>query len=194
MALLAIKVKAFLVGLFLIGAFFYWFKWKGVSTCPEPFFGSHDFTPYHSSPGDISYSDPTIHTHSYDFSGAGYPGASYAGAGYSDAVTYSKPPPGAEVVSTDTTAAHYKRRRRVGNTARQKRSIPNTNQSKQPNTALNVDFTNLIFMFLNVNTNECRKRFVCEVDYLARSDMFIQFGYKIIGYVSCLFFRDFSIN
>lgn len=43
------------------------------------------------------------------------------------------------------------------------------------------DFTELIFTVLGVNTPQCRKRFTCEVDFMARRDPLIQIGFRFLG-------------
>lgn len=46
---------------------------------------------------------------------------------------------------------------------------------------MGIDFTELVFAFLSVESQECRKRFTCEVDFMARRDPFVQIGFRVMG-------------
>ncbi|XP_053674404.1 uncharacterized protein LOC128724707 [Anopheles nili] len=41
--------------------------------------------------------------------------------------------------------------------------------------------TDLAFSFLGVHTTDCRKRFVCEVDFRAKSDFLLKLGTRMLG-------------
>lgn len=140
----------------------------------------HGITAYaHTSP-DIYSSYP----------GLAYPGHS-SGIVYSNPHTgsdalYSQPPPGADVYSppgySATTAdvpdevlagSHYKRKGRSVDDDQPRQSSSSTSTQ--------IDFAEIMFTFLNVNTMDCKRRFVCEVDFLSKRDPWIRMGYNMLG-------------
>lgn len=132
---------------------------------------SNPYESYPSYHGDISsyHGDLSSYHHGSDIVGSDpYPTDAAAIAG-------SDIPPSAG-------GAPYRR------TGRQKREaseeVPVTAQDQQVMGIMNptgYDFSELIFTVLGVNTNQCRQRFTCEVDFMARRDPLIQIGFRFLG-------------
>lgn len=191
---ITIKIKIILLLLFVAGSIFYGFKiWQGTALgCPEPIIQeshSDHILPYSSYAGDHSsiissypggpptgsglsglsglsgYSGPSYP--SYPDSGH-YTGYSNTPSSYSSASaavpsdsTYSNPPPSASDSSGQNSAGYpYSNRR----TSKQKRSAPEETNAIDSNDAA-VNFTELIFQFLGVDSLDCKKRFVCELEF-----------------------------
>uniref|UniRef100_A0A182ILD7 Uncharacterized protein n=1 Tax=Anopheles atroparvus TaxID=41427 RepID=A0A182ILD7_ANOAO len=65
---------------------------------------------------------------------------------------------------------------------RRRRSVQDAVQPGAESDLLLTDMiTDLAFSFLGVHTNDCRKRFVCEVDMRARSDFLLKLGTRMLG-------------
>ncbi|XP_063698184.1 uncharacterized protein LOC134829118 [Culicoides brevitarsis] len=161
-AVIAIKFKIIVVGMFILGAIFYGFRiWAGKGIgCPEPSIVKEPFYPH----GITAYAHTSPEIYSYPYSGH-----------YS-----SYPTAGAEVISTADVPAeviasgsHYKRKG--------KRSVDDEATGRQGTSTNGIDVAEIIFTFLNVREMECKRRFVCEVDFLSRRDPFIRMGYNMFG-------------
>lgn len=190
---ITIKIKIILLLLFVAGSIFYGFKiWQGTALgCPEPIIQeshSDHILPYSSYAGDhssiISSYPGGPPTGSGSLSGlSGYSGPSYSSypdlghySGYSNTPssyssasaavpsdsTYSNPPPSASDSSGQNSAGYpYSNRR----TSKQKRSAEAEETNAIDSNDAAVNFTELIFQFLGVDTIDCKKRFVCELEF-----------------------------
>lgn len=167
--------------------------------CPEPIiqevfqkhhdFGGSGILPYHGLSSSDSYpgfSGPPPDAFGGSFGGVFGPGAGSDFSGvYSNSPApvnpvYSGPsylPPGDSSYSSaapsgppssDPSSGYpgYTNRRRVASTGR---------QISEESTAI---FGDLIFRFLGVNTDQCRRRFVCELEF---RNPFMKFAAKYIG-------------
>lgn len=166
----AIKIKIFVVTLVIGFAIFYGIKSFAASklwSAPCPDIGPlYHETPYANIPIEHSGYD---HGHSSDIVYSSYPGppqesyhspSSYGTSGYSsDSISpgYSHDSISpdlshdahSEVISADE---HYRR------VSKQKRSV--TDEHKE--------WVEIGFLFLGVRSNDCRKRFICEMDFKTR--------------------------
>jgi hypothetical protein len=164
--------------------------------CPEPIIQEikhdiHDYLPYHAH---HDFTSPDVYS-GYPGISSSYPGisSSYSGAsGYSgyDSGAYSNTPPPStgpsnygvpfSAASSSATAsggsdtsgasnAYLPPNRRAGVKGRTKRAIDNESSQMA---------TDLMFRFLGVNTSECRRRFVCELEF--RNPM-VEYAMKYIG-------------
>ena len=106
---------------------------------------------YSNYPDSSSYSGYSNTPSSYASASAAVPSES----------TYSAPPPSAQDSSGQNSAGYPYGNRR---TSKQKRSAPEDTATTDSNDAAN-NFTELIFQFLGVDTLDCRKRFVCELEF-----------------------------
>uniref|UniRef100_A0A336MIJ9 CSON015282 protein n=1 Tax=Culicoides sonorensis TaxID=179676 RepID=A0A336MIJ9_CULSO len=175
-ALVAIKFKIIVIGIFVFGAIFYGIRiWAGKGIgCPEPSIVKEPFYPH----GITAYSP---HTSSDIYS-------SYPGISSSSGVYLSHPPSGADVypstgyssypgaVSGDVPAevlaeSHYKRKGR---------SLDGEDNEARA-TSNGIDVAEIMFGFLNVRTLDCKRRFVCEVDFISKRDPWIRMGYNLMG-------------
>lgn len=206
-AVIAIKFKIIVIGIFIFGAIFYGVRiWAGKGIgCPEPSIVKEPFYPwvllwvsesllnifnYYSHRHGITayaHTSPDIYS---SYPGLAYPGHS-SGIVYSNPHTgsdslYSQPPPGADVYSpigySASTAdvpdevlagSHYKRKGRSVDDDQPRQSSSSTSTQ--------IDFAEIMFTFLNVNTMDCKRRFVCEVDFLSKRDPWIRMGYNMLG-------------
>ena len=184
---MTIKIKVLLLLLFLGGGIFYGLKtWQGTALgCPEPLIqeivkNHHHGTilPYHghSDHDDISsYPGVSSYGSGFDLSGVysntpgpgSYSGPSYlppSGGSSAPAYTggsdsYASAPPSA----SDNSGPYSRRKSSTGR------------QISEESTAI---FGDLIFRFLGVNTDQCRRRFVCELQF---RNPFLEYAVKYIG-------------
>lgn len=170
------------------GGIFYGLKiWQGTALgCPEPLIqeivkNHHHETvlPYHgheevlsSYPGYSSYGSGFDLSNVYSNTPTSYSGPSYlppsgGAAGHSD--SYASAPPSA----SDASGAY----RRKSSTGRQLDDEPSSTgrQISDESTAI---FGDLIFRFLGVNTDQCRRRFVCELQF---RNPFLEYAVKYMG-------------
>lgn len=189
---ITVKIKIILLFLFLGGGIFYGLKiWQGTALgCPEPIIQEikhHDgILPYSGYSGsDISsYPGPPP-----DAFGSGSFGGVYSMTPGGGSPSYSGPsylpptnpgnaylPPGGDSFSSPTDATdptsppsgniQYTNRRRYSSTGRQ---ISDESVSI---------FGDLVFRFLGVSSDQCRRRFVCELEY---RNPFMQYAVRYFG-------------
>lgn len=204
-----IKIKIILLLLFIGGGIFYGLKiWQGTALgCPEPIIqeivkNHHDggILPYSAHlpiDGISSYPGPppnldmfsnfdfsqvysnTPAAPSPTYSGPSYlppnspmqPGNSYLPPDNSYAPpsdSYGSPPPSASDTSGQPSPGYPYNNRRQSSTGRQ---ISDESVSI---------FGDLVFRFLGVNTDQCRKRFVCELEF---RNPFMRYAVKYMGQV-----------
>lgn len=87
-------------------------------------------------------------------------------------------PPGYSATTADVpdevlAGSHYKRKGRSVDEDQPRQSSLSTSTQ--------IDFAEIMFTFLNVNTMDCKRRFVCEVDFLSKRDPWIRMGYNMLG-------------
>ncbi|KAG5681781.1 hypothetical protein PVAND_011189 [Polypedilum vanderplanki] len=184
-----------LLFLFLGGGIFYGLKvWQGTALgCPEPIIQEvkhHDgIIPYHSHFSDISYSAPPPDAFGGYNGFSGYSGADIGGiysntpaspsfngpTGFSNgaAATGSGASvgtidAGSVVGPSNTYLPPSSRRRRVSGNAR----------SDSSSESISSMFTDLMFRFLGVNTDSCKRRFVCELEF---RNPFVGYAMNYIG-------------
>jgi hypothetical protein len=188
-----VKIKILLLLLFMGGGIFYGLKiWQGTALgCPEPLIqeivkNHHHETvlPYHghTSHDDISsYPGYSSYGSGFDLSGvysnspgpASYSGPSYLPPSGGSSVTapsdsYGSPPPSA----VDASGAY----RRKSSTGRQ--MSDESSSSRQISDESTAIFGDLIFRFLGVITDQCRRRFVCELQF---RNPFLGYAVKYMG-------------
>lgn len=196
-----VKIKIILLLLFIGGGIFYGLKiWQGTALgCPEPIiqevvknhhddglgilpyhghYGLPDITSYPGSPGDSfgggydSYGGVYSNTPGAPapaFAGPTYlpPTNAYAppsGAGDS----YASAPPSASDASGQTSGGYpYSNRRQTS-----------SGTGRQISEESVTIFGDLMFRFLGVNTDQCRKRFVCELEF---RNPVMNYAFRYIG-------------
>jgi hypothetical protein len=186
--LITVKIKIILLVLFIGGGIFYGLKvWQGSALgCPEPIISEikhhdiHDILPYHAqlSP-DISYSAPPPDAYSGAYSGfsSGYDTSNI----YSNTpATFSggQPPSGPSGISLagsdasssgGPTNTYLPPNRRNAYTGRSARATTDT-----PSAML----SDLMFRFLGVRSESCKRRFICELDF---RNPFMSYALNYIG-------------
>lgn len=200
-----VKIKIILLLLFIGGGIFYGLKiWQGTALgCPEPLiqeviknhhdggilpysaYGGSEISSYPGPPPDIfgggDYSGIYSHTPagpSPTYAGPSYlppsnpdssfpsPNNAYLPAAGGDGSSYSSPPSGASDPSGQPTAGYPYPNRRHSSSGR---------QISEESVSI---FGDLVFRFLGVGTDQCRKRFVCELEY---RNPFMRYAVKYFG-------------
>lgn len=178
-----VKIKIILLLLFIGGGIFYGLKiWQGTALgCPEPIIqeivknhhgieGISDVLPYHghfSSPDESSYPGASFPgSYSGGYSGSdGYSGGSnFGGAVYSN----TPGPAGSGIASAVYSGPSYLPPSPSDFPSGQ--GVPFSNRRKsstgrQISEESQTIFGDLVFRFLGVNTDQCRRRFVCELEF-----------------------------
>lgn len=178
-------------------------SYTGYSSYPgiDPYSGYHDS---HSDIGPISYSSDHHHHHDYSH----YPDSSHYHSDHSDPSghEFSSPPESPPSISDDAKdtastigAGAYRRvsKHRRRRSPRQQQieydsiSVPFYYYYAtfiEPSKCIRLivffsflDFGELAFRFLGVDTMGCRKRFVCELDFRARANPITRLAYSFIG-------------
>nr|XP_019553748.2 uncharacterized protein LOC109423271 [Aedes albopictus] len=173
-----VKTKIVIVGLFLAGIYFFGHKlWPGgfcghsiVSDGPS-FFGE-GITDYHGTGPDIISSYPGPEPLSYS-------------------PYYSNPPPGASIstsylppsISSSSVSSSGPSNAYLPPNRRGKRDtrVPDDEELLENEMYWTDQLTDMAFRFLGVISRTCRKRFVCEFDFHARSNPFILFATRAMG-------------
>lgn len=194
---ITVKIKIILLMLFVGGGIFYGLKiWQGTALgCPEPIIQEikhHDgILPYSAYSGsDISsYPGPPPDA----FGGGSFGGGSFGGV-YSmtpaaPSPTYSGPsylpptnpsnaylPPGGDSFSSPPAGATDLSSQQPGNYQYTNRRQSSTGRQISDESV--SIFGDLVFRFLGVNSDQCRKRFVCELEY---RNPFMQYAVKYFG-------------
>ncbi|XP_065086267.1 uncharacterized protein LOC135708190 [Ochlerotatus camptorhynchus] len=174
---LLVKAKLFLVGIFLAGIYFFGHKiWPGgfcghslISDGPPPFFGE-GLTGYHSTGPDIFSSYPGPESASYSYTPP--PSSSISNAYLPPTVSSSSSSSG--IVSS----GYLPPNRRRGKRAVQH---PENEELLENEMYWTDQLTDMAFRFLGVTSRTCRKRFVCEFDFHARSNPLILFVTRAMG-------------
>lgn len=193
-----VKIKIVLLLLFIGGGIFYGLKiWQGTALgCPEPIIqeivkNHHDIhdtiLPYHGhiSHDEISsYPGPSSYGNGFDLSGvysntpssSSYSGPSYlppSSSGGASPTSYSG---GSYLPPSDSYAAAPPSASDGSGSYSKRKSSTGRQISEESQTI----FSDLIFRFLGVNTDECRRRFVCELEF---RNPFLGYATRYIGQV-----------
>ncbi|XP_053687185.1 uncharacterized protein LOC128736725 [Sabethes cyaneus] len=176
--ILLIKAKVVVVGLFLVGIYFFGHKlWPGglcghsiVSDVPPPYLSDYSgITGYHATGPDIVSSYPGPEP--YPISGSYLPPS----AASSPSII-----PSISSISSSSSggppAAKYGSRRG-------RRDLDNQNDEEPLDNEIywTDQLTEMGFLFLGVKARACRKRFVCEFDFHARSNPILLFATRAMG-------------
>lgn len=146
--------------------------------------GGGDSTPYFNGGSSSSFSGAgpdyaSVYSQtpaSPSYSGPQYLPPSGSSGGVSQSLSY--PATAGAGVSQDPTSQYpTNRRRRVSSTGRQ---ISEESQTL---------FGDLMFRFLGVNTDECKRRFVCELEF---RNPFMGYAFKYIGLVNIFIVKTFD--
>jgi hypothetical protein len=176
---ITVKIKLILLFLFIGGGMFYGLKvWQGKALgCPEPIIQEikhhhEDILPYH---GLISSYGPSDYS-SYDFNNV----YSNTPSSYHSAV-YDSPPPSAAANGDTSFSSGQSSSSSATLSGPSNAYLP---PSRRYGTARGVNdqtssmITDLMFRFLGVNTLECKKRFVCELEF---RNPFVGYAMNYIG-------------
>lgn len=151
-------------------------------------------TPYSASPSFIS-ADPHAHS-AVEYSS--YPGPDPYSAYSADSYS-SGPYPSAASSYPSSSYGHNDRSYDTGSSTKSGRKSSSSKRTKRQTSAAAMDYDfdplellnrinwgEIAFQFLGVDTMGCRKRFVCEFDFRAARNPFTRMAYTLIGYVQSI--------
>ncbi|XP_055531781.1 uncharacterized protein LOC129722400 [Wyeomyia smithii] len=175
--IMLIKVKVILIGLFLVGLYFFGHKLfpggfcghSTVSDVAPPYLGDYGgITGYHSAGPDIISSYPGPEPF-------GYSGSYLSPAGG------SSPPTSSGIVSAISPFSGGPPATKNG--SRRRRDLNNREDDELLDNEIywTDQLTEMGFRFLGVNERVCRKRFVCEFDFHARGNPILLFATRAMG-------------
>lgn len=190
--LITVKIKIILLVLFIGGGIFYGLKvWQGSALgCPEPIISEikhhdiHDILPYHGQLSDISYSAPPPDAYSgiSGYSSGGYPndfGNVYSNTPSTSSFSGGPPsgPPSGSVISSSAGSDASSISGLSNSYLPPNRRNAYTGRAINDNTPIAM-FSDLMFRFLGVKSDSCKRRFICELDF---RNPFMSYALNYIG-------------